>query len=238
MRHDLDGAQAHRQVHHALQRQGKAQQPDQHQRALGGPEDQRDAYGSGDDGHREDQPPCAQPEAAGIHGGLNLEQAVGHDLDAQYDAQHVHRTPGSDDQRQAQCDQQRAEGQVELEGQPVQILGEIAHQLYRAEGDQHRADDVADQRDRHAGVCHQRDAQAAQYRGQADVARLGRLDDLCGTHMSLPPGFQSLMPSMLRRSMISVAPCRSAHSLWMRASASSSMPSFSQSTIMPKHSHL
>ena len=53
VRHDLDGAQAYRQVHHALRGQGKAQQPDQHQRALGGPEDQRNAYGPGDDGHRE-----------------------------------------------------------------------------------------------------------------------------------------------------------------------------------------
>ena len=170
MPHHLHGAQRHAEVQRAIQQQRHAHQHHQHLSPLGGPQHQQQSDDACEHCQHQYQPPLGNTESPGVHGDLDLEQAVRQHGDAEYHAQKAHGFSGVAQGDDAHSDEQYPEGQVVLKRQPEQVLGEVPAQLDGAA--HHHADAQRPADPRHAPLRHhqQHHAQHAEQHRHHDIS--------------------------------------------------------------------
>ena len=189
MADDLHCQQSHQQIHHAVQKQRRTQEHGQRLRPLAGPQHQQHAQHTGARRRQQDGPPAVDAEALGVHGDLHLEQPVRQHQNAVHHAQKADGLAGMGQCYDAQGDQQHAEGQIVLEGQPEQVTGQIPRHLHGTKHDHPDAQQLSDDGHRHAGPHKQHHAQHAQQHRHDDVSCFGRSHRSHRTHDTHLPHF-------------------------------------------------
>ena len=123
---DLDGGEREDHVEDPFR---EKRDPDQDHDGAGAgmrADNQQKARDAGRDGRRQNEPPEGDPELLRVERGLDFQQGVRENVDADQRADKIQHEVGAEQQNEAQRDGQNSESQIVLKRKPVQILGKIS----------------------------------------------------------------------------------------------------------------